>query len=53
MTRVYFAEARLEERSALRLLLHELKMEVVGESANWSTMVAQVSVSRTDMLLVD
>lgn len=53
MTRVYLADAKPEERSALRLLLLDLKMEVVGEAADWYTTLAQVPVSRTDMLLVD
>ncbi|MGA2821219.1 MAG: response regulator [Anaerolineales bacterium] len=53
MTRVYLADAQREERSALRLLLLDLKMEVVGEAADWSTTLAQAPVSRTDMLLVD
>ena len=53
MIRVYLADAKPEERSALRLLLLDLKMEVVGESADWSTTLAQAPVSRTDMLLVD
>ena len=53
MTRVYVADARPEERSALRLLLLDLKMEVVGESADWFTTLVQVPISRVDMLLVD
>jgi DNA-binding NarL/FixJ family response regulator len=53
MTRVFLADAKPEERSALRLLLHDLKMEVIGESADWVTTLAQAPVSRTDMLLVD
>ena len=53
MTRVYLADSQREERSALRLLLLDLKMEVVGEAADWSTTLAQAPVSRTDMLLVD
>jgi DNA-binding NarL/FixJ family response regulator len=53
MTRVYLADAKPEERSALRLLLQDLKREVVGEAADWSTTLAQAPVSRTDMLLVD
>ena len=52
MTRVYLADTKPEERSALRLLLLDLKMEVVGEVADWSTTLAQAPVSRTDMLLV-
>jgi DNA-binding NarL/FixJ family response regulator len=53
MTRVYLANARPEERSALRLMLMDLNMEVVGEAADWSTTLAQAPFSRTDMLLVD
>ena len=53
MTRVYLADARLEERSALRLLLQDLKMEVVGEAADWATTLMQTPVSRIDILLVD
>ena len=53
MTRVYLADARLEERSALRLLLLDLKMELAGEAADWLTTLAQVPACRTDILLVD
>ena len=53
MTRIYLADAQLEERSALRLLLLDLKMEVVGEAADWPTTLAQAPVSRADLLLVD
>ena len=53
MTRVFIADAKPEERSALRLLLLELKMEVAGEAADWTTALAQAPVSRTDMWLID
>jgi DNA-binding NarL/FixJ family response regulator len=53
VTRVYLADARREERSALRHLLLDLQMEVVGEAADWTTALAQAPTSRTDMLLVD
>jgi DNA-binding NarL/FixJ family response regulator len=53
MTRVYVADERPEERSALRLILLDLKMEVVGEAADWFTTLVQVPISRADMLLVD
>jgi Response regulator containing a CheY-like receiver domain and an HTH DNA-binding domain len=53
MTRVYLADAQSEERSALRLLLQDLKLEVVGEAADWITTLAQAPISRTDILLVD
>jgi DNA-binding NarL/FixJ family response regulator len=53
MTRVYVADAKPEECSALRLLLLDLKMEVVGEAADWFTTLVEVPISHTDMLLVD
>jgi len=53
MTRVYVADAKPEERSALRLVLLDLKMEVVGEAADWSTTLAQAPTRRTNMLLID
>lgn len=53
MTRVYLADALTEERSALRLMVLDLKMEVAGEAADWSTTLAQVPVSRIDILLVE
>jgi DNA-binding NarL/FixJ family response regulator len=53
MTRVYIADALREERSALRLVLLDLNMEVVGEAADWTTTLAQAPISRPEMLLVD
>ena len=53
MTRVYLADAKPEERSAFRLLLLDLKMEVIGEAADWATTLAQAPINRTDMLLID
>ena len=53
MTRVYVADARPEECSALRLLLLDLKMEVVGEAADWFTTLVEVPIRQVDMLLVD
>jgi DNA-binding NarL/FixJ family response regulator len=53
MPRVYLADSRTDERSGLRLLLLDLKMEVVGEAADWSTTLARIQISRAYMLLVD
>jgi DNA-binding NarL/FixJ family response regulator len=53
MTRVYVADAKSEERSALCLLLLDLKMEVVGEASDWDTTLAQAPTRRTDMLLIE
>lgn len=53
MTRVYIADAQLVERIALRLLLVDLQMLVVGEAADWPTTLAEAPATRPDMLLVD
>ncbi|MFN8381726.1 MAG: response regulator [Anaerolineales bacterium] len=53
MTRIFVADAKPEERSALRLLILDLNMEISGEAADWPTTLAQVPINRTDMLLVD
>ena len=53
MTRVYLADAKSEERSALRLLLLDLKMDIAGEASDWPTTLAQAPLSHTDMLLID
>ena len=53
MTRVYLADAKSEERSALRLLVLDLKMELVGEAADWLTTLAQVPIMHVDILLVE
>ena len=53
MTRVYVADTLTEERSALRLMLLDLNMEVAGEAADWAATLPQAPVSRSDMLLVD
>jgi len=53
MTRVYIADAKSEERSALRLLLLDLKMDVVGEAADWFTTLTHAPSTGLDMLLVE
>ena len=53
MTCVYLADAQFEERTALRLVLVDLNMEVVGEAADWPTTLAQAPATKLDMLLVD
>ena len=37
MTRVYIADGLPEERSALRLMLLDLHLEVVAEAEDWAT----------------
>ena len=53
MTRVYVADAKTEVRYALRLLLIDLKMEVVGEAADWTTTLANAPATSLDMLVID
>ena len=53
MKRVYLADAQTEERSALRLMLLDLNLEVVGEAADWSTALDQAPATRPDMVVVD
>jgi DNA-binding NarL/FixJ family response regulator len=53
MTRVFVSDAKLEERSALRVLLLDLDMEVVGEAADWETTLEEAPIRQVDMLLVD
>jgi len=37
MKRAFLADAQPDERSALRLVLQDLNMQVVGEAADWPT----------------
>lgn len=53
MVRVYIANARAEERSALRLMVHNLHMEVVGNASDWLTTLAQAPTTNLNMLIVD
>jgi DNA-binding NarL/FixJ family response regulator len=53
MIRVYLADALRTERSALRLMLLDLNMEIAGEASDWSTTLAEVPICRTDMLVAD
>jgi len=53
MIRVYIANAKAEERSALRLMLLNLKMEVVGEAGDWLTSLVKAPATNFNLLLVD
>jgi DNA-binding NarL/FixJ family response regulator len=53
MTRVYIADAKTRERSALRLVLQDLKMDIAGEASDWATLLSSLPVSRTDILLIE
>jgi two-component system, NarL family, response regulator DesR len=53
MTRVFLADSQPQVRSALRLLLLDLDMQVVGEAADWPTSLAQAPGTHPDMLLIE
>ena len=53
MTTVLIAAPQTDVRAALRLLLLDLDMGVVGEAADWPSTLALAPKSRPDMLLVD
>ena len=53
MTHIFLADALSIERMALRLMLHDLNMEVVGEADNWLTTLALAPTTNLDMLLVE
>ncbi|MEJ2748706.1 MAG: response regulator [Anaerolineae bacterium] len=53
MTRVFLADSQSEVRSALRLLLLDLNMQVVGEAADWLNALDQAAGTQPDMLVVD
>ena len=53
MTRVFLADSQPQVRSALRLLLLDLNMQVVGDADDWPTTLAEVSGTQPDMVVVD
>ncbi len=53
MIRVYIANAKAEESAALRLMLLDLKMEVVGEASDWQTTLAKAPKTNFNVLLID
>jgi DNA-binding NarL/FixJ family response regulator len=53
MTRVFLADSRPEARSALRLLLQDLNMQVVGEADQWPAVLQQAALTKPDMIVID
>ena len=53
MKRAFLADAQLDERSAFRLILQDLNMQVVGEAADWPTVLALAPATRPDLVVVD
>jgi DNA-binding NarL/FixJ family response regulator len=53
MTRVFVANRQPEARSAFRLLLLALDMQVVGEAADWATTLSNVPATFPDIVMID
>lgn len=53
MIRVFLADSQPEIRSAMRLLLQDLNMQVVGNASDWSTTLSEAFGTQPDMLVVD
>ena len=53
MKRVYLADANVDERLALRLLLMDLNMQIVGEASDWATTLRLAPDTRPDLVVVD
>jgi len=53
MKRAFLADAQLDERSAFRLILQDLDMQVVGEAADWPAVLALAPATRPDLVVID
>lgn len=53
MKRAFLADARPDERSAFRLILQDMNMQVVGEAADWPTVLTLAPATRPDLVVVD
>jgi two-component system response regulator DesR len=53
MKRAFLADAQPDERSAIRLTLIDLNMQVVGEAADWPNVLALAPGTRPDLVVVD
>ncbi|GJM40060.1 MAG: hypothetical protein DHS20C20_03420 [Ardenticatenaceae bacterium] len=53
MIRVFLADSQPEVSSALRLVLQDLNMQIVGNAVDWPATLSEVSGTQPDMLVVD
>jgi len=53
MKRAFLADSLSDERMAFRLILEDLKMQVVGEAADWPSVLALAPGTRPDLVVVD
>jgi DNA-binding NarL/FixJ family response regulator len=52
MTRVFLADPQPAERSAFRILLLDLRMEMAGEASDWFTLYSKSGDACPDMILL-
>jgi len=53
MKRAFLADSQPDERLAFRLILQDLDMQVVGEAADWLSVLALAPATRPDLVVVD
>jgi DNA-binding NarL/FixJ family response regulator len=53
MIRVFIANAKAEERSALRRMMLNSHMDVVGDASDWLTTLVRAPATHFNLLLVD
>jgi DNA-binding NarL/FixJ family response regulator len=53
MIRVFLAGSHPSASSALRLLLLDLEMQVVGEAEQWTAVLNEAALTQPDMIVVD
>jgi DNA-binding NarL/FixJ family response regulator len=53
MIRVFLADSQPNSRSALRLMLRDLNMQVVGEAVEWTAVLQEAALTKPDMIVVD
>lgn len=53
MIRVFLADGQPDARLALRLMLRDLQMQVVGEAAEWTAVLQKAALTQPDMIVVD
>ena len=53
MIRVFIANAKAEERSALRRMMLNIHMDVVGDASDWLTTLVRAPATHFNLLLVD
>ncbi len=53
MIRILLGSPQSDMRKALRLLVQDLGMEVVGEAADWDTILDLAPTTQPDMMVID